>query len=320
MPLISVIIPTYNREKFIGKAIDSVLRQGFPDLEIIVIDDGSTDGTRKVLEAYGDTVRCIYQENSGVSSARNSGIRSARGMWLAFLDSDDEWMPDYLSAQIQYCEEYSEAVAHITNAVTIGLDGRRSSLFVETGLITKFKANPSLIFERPLSAIVKHAPWFLQSAIMRKDMVLTAGLLDEELSIAEDFDLVARVALRGPFTFCNRELVEVHRRQESMESLSRQSLKRGIYRYSSFRKVYVNLLQAPGLTASERAGLLSALSCTQRALGNMLVMADRKLEARQMYKDSLFASLSLRSLIKYVVTFLPGDVSRVLVRRGRPDH
>ncbi len=78
MPLISVIIPTCNREKFVGKAIDSVLKQGFADLEVIVIDDGSTDGTRKILEAYGTKIRCMFQENSGVSSARNVGIRVAQ--------------------------------------------------------------------------------------------------------------------------------------------------------------------------------------------------------------------------------------------------
>lgn len=317
MPLISVIIPTYDRERFVVKAIDSVLRQSFTDLELIVIDDGSTDGTRKILEAYGANIRCIVQENAGVSSARNTGIKSAHGMWVAFLDSDDEWTKDYLSTQVEQIEKFPAAVAHITNAVTVSLDGGRSSLFVETGLLDRFKAKSCLIFERPLWVIVTHAPWFLQSTIMRRDTLLKAGLLDEGLSIAEDLDLVARVALRGPFTFCRKELVEVYRRKELIENLVAQGLKRGIYTYTSFGKVYASLLNVPGLTLMERTTIARALSSTNRALGNVLVMAGKKVEARQVYKESFCGYPSVRSLIKLAATFLPGGISRVLVRKGR---
>ncbi len=318
MSLISVIIPTYNRERFVVKAIESVLRQSFTDLEVIVIDDGSTDDTRKRLDAYGTKINYLFQANSGVSSARNAGIRAAQGEWLSFLDSDDEWTKDYLSTQVEQIEKFPAAAAHITNAVTIVPGGGRSSLFVETGLLDRFKAKPCLIFERPLCTIVTHAPWFLQSTIMRRDTLLKAGLLDEKLSIAEDLDLVARIALRGPITFYRKELVEVYRREELIENLAAQSLKRGIYRYTSFGKVYANLLNAPRLTSMERAAISKALSSTKRALGNLLVMAGRKAEARQLYKESVFLSPSVRSLIKLAATFLPGVVSRVLVRKGKP--
>src|SRR6267143_1280624 len=116
MPLISVIIPTYNRERFVIKAIDSILNQTVKDYEIIVIDDGSTDGTRTALEAYSKKIRYIYQENAGVSSARNAGIKKAQGEWMAFLDSDDEWTKDYLSTQMAHIRKYPHAVVHMTNA------------------------------------------------------------------------------------------------------------------------------------------------------------------------------------------------------------
>lgn len=314
MPQVSVIIPTYNRERFVVKALDSVLIQSFQDYEIIVIDDGSTDGTRKALEAYSNKIRYVYQKNSGVSSARNSGIKKAQGVWVAFLDSDDEWTKDYLSTQVAQIEEFPEAVAHITNAVTLLPGGGRSSLFVETGMLDRFKTKSYLAFERPLRVIVKHSPWFLQSSIIRLDILFKAGLLDAELSIAEDLDVVARVALKGTITFCSKELVEVYRREESIENLGAQSLKRGIYRCKAFGKVYANLLSSPGLTRMERATLASALSRTKRALGNVLVMADRKAEARQVYKESFLLYPSIRSVIKIAATFLPGVVSRVLVR------
>jgi len=112
-------------------------------------------------------------------------------------------------------------------------------------------------------------------------------------------------------------LVEVYRREESIENLGAQSLKRGIYRCNAFGKVYANLLSSPGLTHMERAILASAFSSTKRALGNVLVMADRKAEARQVYKESFFVYPSVRSLIKISATFLPGVVSRVLVGKSR---
>ena len=88
---VSVIIPTYNRSHCLGDAIDSVLAQTHKNLEIIVVDDGSTDGTKDIVRSYGWPVKYIYQTNQGVSAARNRGIKEARSEWIAFLDSDDEW-------------------------------------------------------------------------------------------------------------------------------------------------------------------------------------------------------------------------------------
>jgi glycosyltransferase involved in cell wall biosynthesis len=317
MPQVSVVIPTYNRERFVIKAIDSVLDQTFTDYEIIVIDDGSSDGTRKVLEAYSDKIRYIYQKNSGVSSARNTGIGEAQGVWIAFLDSDDEWNEDYLSTQITQIKQFPYAVAHMTNAVSVSSNGERYNYFREIDILRKFGSSQCLVLERPLRLIVKHTISFLQSSIMRRDILLKAGLFDTELSIAEDLDLIVRVALEGSFTICKKELVEVYRRDEAIENLMAQSVKRGIYRFKSFGKVYARLLSSPELTLVEKATILGALSSNRRALGNSLVMAGKRLEARNYYKKSLFFYPSIRSLIKYLATFLPLYISSALVITGR---
>lgn len=314
MPQVSIIIPTYNRASFVTKAIDSVLNQTFKDYEILVIDDGSTDDTRKVLEPYANRIRYVYHENSGVSAARNAGIKEAQGEWVAFLDSDDEWAKDYLSTQVTQIKKYPHAIAHITKAVTILPDGHRSSHFVETNFSGKFRSKPCLIFEKPLRIIVNHVPWFLQSTILRRDILFNTKLFDPELAIAEDLDVISQVAIQGPFTFNNRVLVEIFRREETIENLGTQSRKKGRYHYDSFGKAYTNLLGCRGLTFLERMTVSRALSTNWRALGNTLVMADKRFEARQFYKKSVSRSPSVRSLIKFLATFMPAYVSRRLVR------
>ena len=104
MPKVSVIIPTYNAARWIGETIDSVQSQTYKNYEIIVIDDGSVDSTREVLEKYIKNINYIYQDNKGVSSARNHGIKISAGEYIAFLDNDDIWLPDKLSLQIQVLE------------------------------------------------------------------------------------------------------------------------------------------------------------------------------------------------------------------------
>jgi glycosyltransferase involved in cell wall biosynthesis len=317
MCLISVVIPTYNRERFITKAVDSVLRQKVSDWELIVVDDGSTDGTRQALAPYADRLTYLRQSNSGVSAARNAGVREARGRWVAFLDSDDEWTEEYLSAQVAHIQAFPDSVAHVANSVTVLPDGSRTGHFAEIGLIRRFQPEPILRVERPLGVILGHAHWFLQASIMRRDLLVKAGLFNTDLSIAEDLDVFARVSLEGPFTFCKEELVEIHRRQESIENLSARSVRRGINRYRSFGKVYANLLRHEKLNTPERSIVTEALSRNRRALGNVLIMAGNNLEARKSYKESLCLYPSVQSTVKFLATFLPTEVSRALVIKGK---
>jgi len=104
-PLISVIVPVYNRERYVAEAIDSILAQDYRPLEIIVVDDGSTDRTPEIVQSYGDKLIYLCQENQGVSAARNSGVDYAHGEFLAFLDSDDTWVANKLSMQMSILED-----------------------------------------------------------------------------------------------------------------------------------------------------------------------------------------------------------------------
>ena len=107
--LVSVVIPTYNRGRLIARAIESALAQTYRNVSVVVVDDGSTDDTRKVVDSYGGCVSYVHQQNAGVSSARNTGLRCARGEFIAFLDSDDEWQPWKIDAEVAALTSYPEA-------------------------------------------------------------------------------------------------------------------------------------------------------------------------------------------------------------------
>ena len=107
MPRVSVVIPTYNCAKFLGRTIDSALRQTYRDFEIIVVDDGSTDGTQALIAAYEESIRYVYQTNQGASAARNAALSRASGEFIAYLDADDLWLPDKLSRQVEFLDAHS---------------------------------------------------------------------------------------------------------------------------------------------------------------------------------------------------------------------
>src|SRR3989441_7830895 len=111
MPVVSVVIPVYNGERYLADAIQSVLDQTYQNLEVIVVDDGSRDGSAAVAKRFGEAIRYVHRANGGVCKARNTGIAVARGTYLAFLDQDDLWLPDKLAAQVAYLDSHPEVGA-----------------------------------------------------------------------------------------------------------------------------------------------------------------------------------------------------------------
>ncbi|UFS71081.1 glycosyltransferase family 2 protein [Geomonas sp. RF6] len=316
MPQLSVIIPTYNRARYLTKALDSVLAQEWSDCEIIVVDDGSRDATRAALEPYRERIRYIYQENAGVSAARNRGIRAATGTWVAFLDSDDEWRRGYLAEQMESVRRFPEAVASIKNSICISLDGRcADDHFAELGVLKLFGEQEEILLERAFRTVVGSSHWFLQGIVVRRETLLEAGLFNPALSIAEDMDLVARLALRGAFVLSRKVLVEIYRREEDGGSLSAQYMNRGIYSRESFAKVFSDLMSLPGVTLPDRIVLRSSIGTMWRALGNICLASGRVREARQYYLKSLAVHPSLKGVVKCLAAYLPRGVALLAVRK-----
>ena len=231
-PKISVVIPSYNRAGCIEKAIDSVLEQTVDDIEIILVDDGSTDNTRELIQnKYGDQVRYVYQENQGMAGARNTGIKNAQGDYIAFLDSDDYWYSAKLERQMSLAEEHPEYGLLASRCDKIQCSERTKKL------------------RRPLSYQGRRGKsgWVLNdlfqanfirtsTVIIRRDCFNRIGLFDEKLIRGEDIDFWLRMAAVYPIGFINESLTVY---LDNPDGVSTDSLVGRLYRLSVFEKDYL---------------------------------------------------------------------------------
>ena len=197
--LVSAIIPNYNYASYLKEAIDSVLGQTYPFVEAIVVDDGSTDGSRELIESYGTRIRAVFQRNGGVSAARNAGVASSRGEYIAFLDADDVWLPQKVERQVErFTNDRSIGLVHV-GVEEIDGDGR--NLAFQTDGLEGYVAKDLLLFERPV--ILGGGSGFM----VRRDVFDGVGGFDTRLSTSADWDLFYRVASRHRVGFVAEPLL-----------------------------------------------------------------------------------------------------------------
>ena len=195
-PLVSVIIPTYNRGWILKEAINSVLAQDFTDFELIVVDDGSTDNTQDILSSYKEDIVVLMQDNKGVSSARNRGIVSASGQFIAFLDSDDLWLSQKLSTQVDFFKANPDALIYqteekwIRNGIRVNPKKRHKKL---TGDI--FEPSLYLCLVSTSAVMIKHS------------LFEKTGMFDESLPACEDYDMWLRISCRYPVYLIDTPLI-----------------------------------------------------------------------------------------------------------------
>lgn len=215
-PVVSVIMPAYRVAEYIGAAIDSVLSQTFDNFEIIIVNDGSPDTPEleAVLEPYRGRIVYIKQENGGPSAARNVALARARGHFVAFLDADDYWKPDYLAEQLAFIENNPGVDLVYTDALLIGDSPLAGRTFMET--------SPSIGEVTFESLLAGHCMVLLSGTVARRQAVIDAGLFDEEFHYAEDFDLWLRMAKRARLAYQNRVLLykRIHSASLSSNSLN----------------------------------------------------------------------------------------------------
>lgn len=262
-PMVSVIIPTYNRAVFLKEALESVFSQRNVEIEVIVVDDGSLDETSAVIESYGRSVNYIYQPNAGVSAARNRGIEIARGRWLAFLDSDDFWLPDKLEIQLDWLERRPDIKICQTEELWIR-NGRRH--------------NPKKYHKKPSGhsfAVLLDRCLVSPSAVMiHRGLFREVGLFDETLPACEDYDLWLRIGCRYPIGLVDRPLIVKRGGHSDQLSSSVAALDR--YRIAAL----VKLLRNEDLSAANRSLAFAALSRKCRVYGEGCLKRGRIEEGR----------------------------------------
>lgn len=219
IPFISVIIPTYNRKDIILDAIQSVLSQTFKDFELIVVDDGSIDGTVEYLTSLQMPITIISKENGGVSSARNKGIEIARGDYIAFLDSDDVWLPEKLAQQVVYISSHpNTALVYTDEYIEVNGEVQSQTRFERANIGEEGKNNLLL------SAFVQHTPIHTSAVMIKRSVLDEVGYFNESLKIHEDSELWNRVSKKYKFGFIDIPLA-TFRYTDGVDHLMKDSKK-----------------------------------------------------------------------------------------------
>lgn len=199
IPTVSVILPTYNRAHLIGRAIQSVLAQTYHDFELIIIDDGSTDNTRSVIEDFDDD-RIVYikhEQNKGVAAARNTGIATVKGKYIAFLDSDDQWMPGKLASQIDILANTTPDIGVVVSGY-IWIKGSNKVYLPEQHYVRQYLNEPS----SGVSVILT----LLQTSLVKKECFEKVGLFDEQLRTSSDTEMIIRLARHYTYLYVEEPL------------------------------------------------------------------------------------------------------------------
>ena len=221
-PNISVIIPTYNRAHILPRALDSVLAQTQLPIEIIVVNDGSTDGTKSVLSNYPG-LKIIDQQHSGVSAARNIGLEHTNGEWIAFLDSDDEWLPEKLEQQWAAICNDDKLICH-TEEIWIR-NGQR------VNPMKKHQKYGEYIYEKCLPLCVISP----SSVMIHQSVFNDIGVFDESLEVCEDYDLWLRICAKYPTLFIDEPLIVKYGGHE--DQLSRKYWGMDRFRIQAMEKI-----------------------------------------------------------------------------------
>lgn len=243
-PFVTAVIPAFNRAPSIRAAVESVLGQTFRDFELIVVDDGSSDGTAEALAGIADPrLRLVvHPQNRGVSAARNTGIREARGTWVAFQDSDDEWLPEKLERQMaRIAATGPDCVGAYCGMVIVGSADAGSA-----GGAERYHPGPEVGKREGdiLDTLLGESLISTQTLVARRDLLERIGGFDESLPALVDWDCVLRLARLGPFAFVDEPLV---RQYFSENSITKSRQKRAFARERVVAKNLDLLKERPAL-------------------------------------------------------------------------
>lgn len=261
----AVVIPLYNKARHIKRALDSVLAQTFKDFEVIVVNDGSTDRSEKVVERCTDQrIRLVNQANAGAAAARNRGIAEARADLIAFLDADDEWLPEHLAAISRLAKKYPECGAYCTNHKTVGTDGRLGP--------STFTYLPGSSSDGVLHDYFKHVltgfPLNSTKVAIPKKVFAECGLFPEGEQDGEDLDMWCRIALKYPIAYSTEVGAIYHRDSDN---------RIGAKGYPSIRRKLVETLEN-ALATGEYLGSIERADLAEYLNQSLIIGAIRNIQ------------------------------------------
>lgn len=214
MKTVSAIIPTYNRAYLLCEAIDSVVAQTRPVTEIIVVDDGSTDNTAEIINSYKFNIHYIKQKNLGPGAARNSGMKAAKGEYIAFLDSDDIWVKDKIKIQLDFIVQHPHLDFVFGDMANFSEEENNDEPEIKNHEVHDYFVAHSSNLERIIDCLIMESVIPTPTVLFKQRCISRIGFFDEKLMIAEDLDYWLRAALSCRFGFVNAVLAK-RRRHES---------------------------------------------------------------------------------------------------------
>jgi glycosyltransferase involved in cell wall biosynthesis len=276
IPKVSVVVPTYNSGRFLGRALQSVLDQTFQDWELIVVDDGSTDDTQEVMAAFqGPCIRYAYQENRGAPAALNAGIRLARGVYIAFLGADDRWLPEKLALQVAQLDSLPLKVAMVyTDLHLLNLE--------DETILGRFLEGRDPPRGKVLSQLLHTDGSFIHpcASLIRREVFERVGLFDEGLKTHEDWDLWVRIARVYEVEALDIPLAMYGRRPSQLTKDIQQ-----MYAYGVEAKLRV--LHSPNLRPADRRALRHYLAHHHYGYGMKFLSLGWRREAWKAFLRSL---------------------------------
>lgn len=318
---ISVVIPTYNRAELLISAIDSVLAQTFTDFEIIVVDDGSTDETAEAIERIttGRTgcvektprIRYFYQPNQGQSAARNKGITEATGNWIAFLDSDDTWLPEKLEWQVRAISEYEERCgACFTDARLVDRRSLDVSAFRHAG--RQYETMMGIVSDsvRPLARTFG-GTW-LQTLLARSELIRKIGGFDPELHFGEDYDFLFRLSLETAHCYVNQPLVVIDRTNVAIDpTVASRSWDKVDFRLRAQQYMYEKWLKLDAeYPADVRQTIISNLRAVHSGWANWYLQTEQFDRAREAVSTAMKYQVTPQLAMKWALTWTAPRIVR----------
>ena len=313
-PIISVVIPAYNAAAYIGDTLDSVFAQTFHDYEVVIVNDGSPDTVdlERALQLFTTRIRYIKQQNLGAAAARNEGVRQAKGDFIAFLDADDLWMPEYLDYQLKFLhEENCDLVC--ADAIVFGDAPDAGGTYMEN-LMDSAPPQGPVSFIDLLSA---ERSLITSGILVRRNLVLEVGLFDEALRNAQDFDLWLRLARYGArLAYHRKALLRYRTSPNSLTGDAINSLVREL-------RVLDKVQHSYGLTQNERTQVLPVIrnrqAVLQFELGKHLVARGDVVLARTAFARADKSRRSWKTQVAIWFSLLaPGQMQAFCLKRLQP--